>query len=141
MDNIGTGIKVGFAGFGAFLGGLVGGMDGLMYALLAMIVLDYAMGVLIAVSHKRLSSQIGFKGITKKIMMLVLVAVGHLIDSKVIGNGSVLRTAIIMFYIANEAISITENAVNIGLPLPKKLVEALAQIRDGGDKDYKGEEK
>ena len=137
MDSIATTIKMAFATVGAFIGGLVGGMDGLLYALIAMMALDYAMGVIIAITHKRLSSDIGFKGITKKIMMLVLVAVGHIIDARVIGTGAVLRTAVITFYMANEAISLTENAANIGLPLPQKLIDILAQLRNGEDKDYK----
>lgn len=137
MEHIVTAIKFGFAAVGAFLGSLLGGLDGLLYAFIVMVSLDYLMGVMIAISNKCLSSEVGFRGITKKVMMLVLVAVGHIVDSKIIGNGSAIRTAILMFYIANEAISITENAVNIGLPLPKRLVEALSQIRDGGEKDYK----
>lgn len=137
MDNIATTIKMAFATMGAFLGGLIGGMDGLLYALIAMMALDYAMGVIIAITHRKLSSEIGFVGITKKLMILVLVIVANLVDTRVIGTGAVLRTAVIMFYMANEAISLTENAVNIGLPLPQKLVDVLAQLRDGADKDYK----
>lgn len=137
MDNMTTTIKMAFATVGAFVGGLVGGMDGLLYALIAMMALDYAMGVIIAITHRKLSSDIGFKGITKKLMILVLVIVANLVDARVIGTGAVLRTAVIMFYMANEAISLTENAANIGLPLPQKLIDILAQLKNGEDKDYK----
>lgn len=127
------------AGLGAILGFVFGGMDGMFFALLAVIIIDYITGCLVAVVQKKLSSEVGFKGITKKIIILALVGVAHILDSHVIRSGSALRTATIFFYITNEGISILENAGRMGLPLPKKLRDVLEQLNkeeesDGTDK-------
>ena len=127
------------AGLGAILGFVFGGMDGMFFALLAVIIIDYITGCLVAVVQKKLSSEVGFKGISKKIIILALVGVAHILDSYVITSGSALRTATIFFYITNEGISILENAGRMGLPLPKKLKEVLEQLNkeeesDGTDK-------
>lgn len=124
-------IQCAFAAVGGFFGWFVGGMDGLLYALVAFVVVDYITGLMAAGLEKKLSSQIGFRGIFKKVVIFSLVAVAHIIDTHVIGSGSVLRTAVIFFYLSNEGISILENAVKIGLPVPEKLKNVLEQLREG----------
>ncbi len=120
---------------GGLLGFIFGGMDGILYALLAFIIIDYISGCLVAISKKELSSEIGFKGISKKIIIMALVGVANIVDLQILGQGSALRTATIFFYIANEGISILENAGQLGLPLPKKLVGILKQINTEEDND------
>ena len=119
----------------AVCGFLFGRMDGLMYALIAFMALDYLTGVLVAAAQKELSSKVGFKDIAKKVIILALVAVGHILDTHVLGGGAVCRSAVSGFYIANEGISILENAAELGLPLPKKLIDVLKQLRDDNDKE------
>lgn len=119
----------------AVCGFLFGRMDGLMYALIAFMALDYLTSVLVAAAQKELSSKVGFKGIAKKVIILALVAVGHILDTHVLGGGAVCRSAVSGFYIANEGISILENAAELGLPLPKKLIDVLKQLRDDNDKE------
>ncbi len=114
---------------GGILGGVLGGFDGFLYALVVLMVVDYLSGVLVAVNKKALSSDIGRKGITKKVYILLMVIVGNIVDTYVFKQGYAVRTAIIFFYIANECISVTENAANLGLPVPKKLIEVLAQLK------------
>ncbi len=121
-------IQLGIVGTGGFLGWFLGGADGSLFTLLAFVVVDYITGVLRAVNEKKLSSSIGSKGITKKVMIFLLVGIAHMLDVEIIGNGNVLRDAVIFFYISNEGISIIENAVKIGLPIPKKLQDVLEQI-------------
>jgi len=126
MDRI---IKYIAGAIGALLGCLFGSLDGLIVALILIVVCDYITGIMVGVSTKQLSSEIGFKGICKKVIIFMLVAVGHIIDTKILQTGALLRTAVIMFYIANEGISILENAGNLGLPIPKKLKDVLEQIK------------
>lgn len=126
-------IQMMFATVGCFLGWFLGGVDGFMYALITFIVLDYITGLMVAVLEQRLSSEVGFKGIFKKILIFILVGAGHMIDYQVIGNGSAIRTAVVFFYIANEGISIIENAAIIGVPIPQKLRDVLEQLRKEGD--------
>lgn len=123
------------AAFGGIIGFMFGGLDGMLYALLAFIILDYISGCLVAISRKQLSSEIGFKGISKKILIIALVGVANIVDAQIIGEGSALRTATIFFYIANEGISMLENAGNLGLPLPKKLVGILKQLNSEEEDD------
>lgn len=118
------------AALGGFLGWYVGGMDGFLYALLAFMVIDYITGVMNAILKKRLSSEIGAQGIFKKVLILALVGLGHVIDSQVLGQSQTIRTAVIFFYLSNEGISILENAAAIGLPVPKKLRDVLARLND-----------
>ena len=118
-----------FSAIGGFLGWYVGGVDGFMYALLTFVVVDYLTGMMIAVIERRISSQVGFKGIFKKVLIFVLVGIAHIIDIHLIGNGSAIRTAVIFFYTANEGISIIENAAKIGLPIPQKLIDVLEQLK------------
>lgn len=117
------------AGVGAVLGDFFGGMDGLLTVLVAFVVLDYITGVLCSVIEKCLSSETGFKGICQKVMIFCLVGMANLLDTQIIGSGSMLRTAVIFFYCANEGISIIENAARIGLPVPEKLRKVMEQLK------------
>jgi len=122
------------ATLGGYLGYFLGGLDGFMYALVTFVVIDYITGVMVAVLERKLSSDIGFRGIFKKILIFVMVGIGNIIDVNVIKSGSAVRTAVIFFYISNEGISIIENSAKIGLPVPEKLKELLKQINEGGEK-------
>lgn len=110
------------------MGYLIGGLDSLVIALLCFVAADYITGICAAVYTKTLSSEIGFKGILKKICIFILVCIANLIDVSVIGSGSTIRTAVIFFYISNEGISLLENAVRLGLPIPDKLKSILANL-------------
>ena len=134
MKQIWNVIQLAFAAVGGFVGWFLGGCDGLLYTLLAFVVIDYITGVMCAVVDKTLSSAIGFKGICRKVLIFALVGIGHILDTHVIGSGSVMRTAIIFFYISNEGVSLIENAVHIGLPVPQKLKDVLEQLHDRGEK-------
>ena len=131
MDNIFKNI---LAGVCTILSFLFGDIEGMMVALIALIVLDYISGVIAAAVEKRLSSEVGAKGIAKKIFMLLIVALANIVDTSVIGDGHVLKTVTVVFYICNECISLIENAGRIGVPVPKKLLDVLEQLRDKGDK-------
>lgn len=137
MKEFWTTIQVIFAAIGGWLGWFLGGCDGLLIALLAFVAVDYVTGVMCAVVDKKLSSSVGFKGIFKKILIFALVGVGHILDTMVIGTGSVLRTAIIFFYLSNEGISLIENAGHLGLPIPAKLKTVLEQLHDRAEKEDK----
>lgn len=119
-----------FAAIGGWLGWFLGGCDGLLYALIAFVVVDYITGVMCAIADKSLSSEVGFKGICRKVLIFLLVGVGNILDVQVIGSGSVLRTAVIFFYISNEGVSLLENAGHLGLPIPAKMKEVLEQLHD-----------
>ena len=119
--------QLGFAAIGGALGWFIGGLDGFLYALIAFVVIDYLTGLLAAGVQKKLSSEVGFKGIAKKIAIFLLVGIANIIDVDVIQNGTALRTAVIFFYLSNEGLSILENAGNIGLPIPEKLKAMLSQ--------------
>ena len=123
-----------FAGIGGWLGWFLGGCDGLLYALLAFVVVDYITGVMCAISDHTLSSEVGFKGICRKVLIFLLVGIANILDMQVIGTGSVLRTAIIFFYISTEGVSLLENAGHLGLPIPTKLKDVLAQLHDRSEK-------
>ena len=128
-------IQAVFAAVGGWLGYFLGGCDGLLYALLAFVVLDYITGIVCAVVDKKLSSAVGFKGICRKVLIFALVGIGHLLDTQVIGSGSVLRTAVIFFYISNEGLSLVENAAYLGLPIPTKLHKVLEQLHDRSEEE------
>ena len=130
MKTIWLGIQLGFSAVGGWLGWFLGGVDGFLYALLAFVVIDYVTGIMCAVLDKKLSSEVGFRGIFKKVLIFSLVAVGHIIDKSVIGDGSVIRTAVIFFYLSNEGVSILENSAHIGLPVPQKLKDILEQLHN-----------
>lgn len=118
---------------GGWIGWFLGGMDGLIYALIAFVAIDYLTGVMCAIDDCTLSSEVGFRGICRKMLIFCLVAIGHIIDSTVIQSGSTLRTAVIFFYLSNEGISILENAGHLGLPIPKKLKAILEQLDEEDD--------
>lgn len=117
----------------AICGFLWGQLDGLLYALIAFMVLDYVTGLVSAYIKKEISSSVGFTGIAKKVFIMTLVAVGHILDTHVIGDGTVCRSAVIGFYLANEGISILENVGELGIPLPQKLLDVLKQIKNKED--------
>ena len=127
-------IQLVFAGLGGWLGWFLGGCDGLIYALLVFVVVDYVTGVLCAISDRALSSEVSFRGLCRKVLIFTLVAIGHILDVYVIGNGSVLRTAVIFFYMSNEGISLLENAGHLGLPIPDQLRLVLEQLHDREEK-------
>ncbi|EYE87178.1 holin [Fervidicella metallireducens AeB] len=127
-------IQIVFATIGGYLGYFLGGFDGFMYALITFVVIDYITGIMVAVLERKLSSEVGFRGIFKKILIFIMVGIGNIIDVNVIKSGSAVRTAVIFFYISNEGISIIENSAKIGLPVPEKLKELLKQINEGGEK-------
>ena len=135
MENLNTAfrwLQVALAALGGFVGWFLRGLDGFLYALVALMVADYITGVMCAIVDKTLSSEVGFRGIFKKVLILVLVGIGHIIDTHLIGDGSVLRTAIIFFYCSNEGVSMLENAARLGLPIPEKLKDILAQLHNKG---------
>jgi len=123
-------IQLVFAAVGGWLGWFLGGCDGLLFALIAFTAVDYITGVMCAIVDKKLSSAVGFKGICRKVLIFLLVGIAHILDAQVIGAGSVLRTAIIFFYLSNEGVSLLENAAHLGLPVPEKLKEVLEQLHD-----------
>ena len=123
-------VQVVFAAVGGGIGWFFGELDGFFYALLAFVVIDYLTGVMCAIADRSLSSEVGFRGIFRKVLIFVMVGAGHILDAQVIGSGDALRTAVIFFYISNEGVSLLENAAHIGLPVPEKLKEVLAQLHD-----------
>ena len=120
---------------GGWLGYFLGGMDGLMIALVVFVILDYVTGIMCAINDRKLSSAVGFKGICRKVLIFVLVGIGNLVDVYVLGEGGALRTAVIFFYLSNEGISFLENAGRLGLPIPEKLKDVLEQLHDKGGND------
>ena len=123
-----------FAAVGGWLGYYLGGCDGLLLALVAFAAADYLTGVMCAVSDRKLSSNVGFKGICRKVLIFLLVGIANILDIHVIGTGSVLRTAVIFFYISNEGVSLLENAAHLGLPVPGKIKAVLEQLHDRAEK-------
>ena len=135
MKEFWNGIQLVFAVIGGWLGWFLGECDGLMYALIAFVIADYATGVMCAVSDKRLSSEVGFKGICRKILIFVLVGMANILDMHVIGTGCVLRTAVLFFYISNEGVSVLENAGHLGLPVPARLLNVLEQLHEDAEQE------
>ena len=128
-------IQLVFAAVGGWLGYFLGGCDGLLYALIAFVVIDYITGVMCAIIDRKLSSAVGFKGIFRKVLIFLLVGIANIIDVQVIGTGAVLRTAVIFFYISNEGVSLLENAGHLGLPIPEKIKTVLEQLHDRAEKE------
>ena len=128
-------VQMVFAAIGGWLGYFLGGCDGLLYALIAFVVIDYITGVMCAVADKKLSSTVGFKGICRKVLIFLLVGIANVLDVQVIGSGSVMRTAVIFFYLSNEGVSLLENAAYLGLPIPQKLKSVLEQLHDRSEKE------
>jgi len=130
MKQIWNGVQLAFAALGGFLGWFLGGLDGFLYALIIFAVVDYITGVMCAITDKRLSSKVGFKGIFRKVLIFALVGIGNILDVYVLGQPGVLRTAVIFFYLSNEGVSLLENTAHLGLPIPEKLKEVLEQLHD-----------
>ncbi|WP_040210867.1 phage holin family protein [Clostridium polynesiense] len=128
MKNFINVIQTLFAAVGGYVGWFMGGVDGFMYALIIFVAIDYITGLMVAALERKLSSEVGFKGIFKKVLIFVMVGIGNIIDCYLIKNGSAIRTAIIFFYVSNEGISILENSAKVGLPIPEKLKDVLKQI-------------
>ena len=139
MKQIWSGIQLAFTAFGGFLGWFLGGIDGFLYALIAFVVIDYITGVMCAITDKKLSSSVGFKGICRKVLIFTLVGIGNIVDVYVLGQGGVLRTAVIFFYLSNEGVSIMENTAHLGLPIPTKLKDVLEQLHERGGNENESE--
>ena len=123
-------IQLVFTAVGGWLGYFLGGCDGLLYALIAFVAIDYITGVMCAISDHTLSSEVGFKGICRKVLIFLLVGIANVLDVQIIQTGCVLRTAVIFFYISNEGVSLLENAAHLGLPVPDKIKVVLEQLHD-----------
>ena len=131
-------IQLMFTAVGGWLGWFLGGCDGLLYALIAFVAIDYITGVMCAINDHSLSSEVGFRGICRKVLIFLLVGIANILDVNVIGTGSVLRTAVIFFYISNEGVSLMENAAHLGLPVPEKIKAVLEQLHERAeDKEVK----
>ena len=127
-------VQLVFTVIGGWLGYFLGGCDGLLIALVIFAAVDYITGVMCAIADQKLSSEVGFRGICRKVLIFILVGIANILDVEVIGTGSVLRTAIIFFYLSNEGVSLLENAAHLGLPVPQKLKDVLAQLHDRAEK-------
>lgn len=128
-------IQAVFTGLGGWIGYYLGGCDCLLYALIAFVTVDYLTGVMCAIADKKLSSNVGFKGICRKVLIFLLVGIANIIDVQVIGQVGILRTAVIFFYLSNEGVSLLENAGHLGLPIPEQLKTVLEQLHDRAGKD------
>ena len=126
-------IQLVFAAVGGWLGYFLGGCDGLLYALIAFVAIDYITGVMCAIADKSLSSEVGFKGICRKVLIFLLVGIANIIDVQVLGAPGVLRTAVIFFYLSNEGVSLLENAAHLGLPVPDAIKTVLEQLHNRSD--------
>jgi len=135
VKQIWTLIQMVFSAFGGFIGWFLGGNDGFIYALLAFVVIDYITGIMCAIADKELSSEVGFKGICKKVLIFALVGIGNLLDIYILGQAGILRNVVIFFYLSNEGVSILENASHLGLPVPEKLKEILKQLHNGKERE------
>lgn len=135
-------VQMAFAAVGGWLGHFLGGCDGLLIALLIFMTVDYITGVLCAINDKKLSSEVGFRGIARKVSILLLVGIAHILDAVLFGSVGVLRTAVIFYYLSNEGISLLENAGHLGLPIPEKLKDVLEQLHERAEKgeDENGDE-
>ena len=128
-----------FAAVGGWLGYFLGGCDGLLLTLVIFATVDYITGVMCAINDKSLSSKVGFKGVCRKVLIFLLVGMAHILDTHIIGSGSILRTAVIFFYLSNEGVSILENAAHLGLPIPEQLKEILEQLHNRSEKEGKND--
>ncbi len=133
MEDMIEHIRLILAFVGGILGCIFGGFNSLIYALTAFVAIDYITGVLLAIRDKKISSEVGYKGIVRKFLIFLIVSMGNIMDNYVLGTGSTLRTLVIMFYLANEGISILENAGQLGLPIPKKLREAIEKLNSSNE--------
>lgn len=127
-----SGVLGGIAGF------LWGSLDGLLLALIGFMAIDFVTGLIVGSTNHELDSEICFRGLAKKMLILSVISVAHLLDTQILqGSTSICRSAVICFYAANEGISILENAGKLGMPLPKKLKDILAQLKD--EEDHRNE--
>ena len=133
-------IQAVFTMVGGWLGYFLGGCDGLLFALVVFVVMDYITGVMCAAADRKLSSEVGFKGICRKVLIFMMVGIANVLDVLIIGSGSVLRTAVIFFYLSNEGLSLLENAGHLGLPIPEKLKAVLEQLHDRAEKEDEHDE-
>ena len=140
MKELWSMVQLAFTAIGGWLGYFLGGCDGLIIALVIFVAVDYLTGVLCAIADKKLSTEVGFKGIARKVLIFLLVGVANILDVEVIGTGSILRTAVIFFYLSNEGISLLENAAHLGLPIPSKLKAALEQLHDRAEEKKEDDE-
>lgn len=130
IDIIWAKVQMAIAAIGGWLGYFLGGIDGLLTALIVFMAIDYVTGLMCAVADKKLSSSIGFKGICKKVLIILLVGVAHIVDLHVVGTGNALRSAVVCFYLSNEGVSLLENAAHLGLPIPERLKTVLQQLHN-----------
>ena len=130
IDLVWAKLQLAFSAIGGWLGYFLGGVDGLMTALIIFMVTDYVTGLMCAIVDKQLSSSVGFKGLFKKMLIVILVGIAHIVDMHVVGTGEALRSAVICFYLSNEGVSLLENAAHLGLPIPEKLKAILAQLHN-----------
>lgn len=137
MKEFWNSIQFVFSAIGGWLGWFLGGSDGLLIALLIFVIADYITGVMCAISDKKLSSSVGFKGICRKVLVFIMIGIANALDIYVLDHAGVLRTAIIFFYISNEGLSLVENSVHLGLPVPEKLKDVLEQLHDRESNDTK----
>lgn len=133
MRNVVNVMQYIFTAIGGIVGWFFGGLDGFLYALITFVVIDYVTGVMVGFTEKKLSSEVGFKGICRKVVIFCLVGMAHILDVHIIQTGNVLRTAVIFFYLSNEGISIIENAAMLGLPVPKKIRDVLEQLKNDAE--------
>ena len=127
-------IQVMIAAIGGWLGYFLGGCDGLLYALLVFVIVDYITGVMCAIEDRKLSSAVGFRGLCRKVLTFLLVGIAQVLDVHVLNQPGVLRTAVIFWAIANNGLSILENAAHLGLPVPEQLKDVLEQLHDRAGK-------
>ena len=127
-------IKVALAAVGAWLGYFLGGSDGLLYALLVFVIVDYLTGVMCAIEDRTLSSAVGFRGLCRKVLTFLLVGIAQVLDVHVLNQPGVLRTAVIFWAVANNGLSILENAAHLGLPVPEQLKQVLEQLHNRAKK-------
>ena len=132
MEKVNLIFKTLVAAGGAAISYFYGGWSALLQVLLAFVIIDYVTGVLASAMEGKLSSAIGAKGIAKKVLIFVIVAVAHLVDTS-LGEAHVFRDATIFFYLANELLSILENAGRVGLPIPPMISKAVQVLQGKGD--------
>lgn len=130
MDKFKDLVKIFFTIFGSLIGFFLGDLDIFIYSLTAFVICDYISEIIRAGFERKLSSKIGFKGILKKIMIFIIVGIANICDKNLIKNQAMIRSSIIFFYIANEGLSILENALAMDLPIPKKLKILLEQFKE-----------
>ena len=135
MNSVLAFCKSAIAVIGGYIAWFLGGFDGLIITLCVFALVDYITGVIAAVIKKELCSRVGFVGIARKTLMFFLVGIASILEFYVLGASSPIREIVIVFYIANEGISIVENSARIGLPIPAKFLAILEQLKSQGDDD------